>query len=70
MAGMFYSLQEIADKLGIGVENAEAFAKEHKLREFRDGQRVVFKVADVDPLVAESSSVDADDLWSDESVAD
>jgi hypothetical protein len=68
MAGMFYDLQEIADKLGMTVEDAEGFAKEHKLREFRDGQRVVFKVTDVDALVAESSSVEADNLLVDEEI--
>lgn len=58
MAGMFYSLQEIADKIGAGIQEAEELVKLHKLREFRDGQRVVFKVTDVDSVVVEVAPQD------------
>jgi hypothetical protein len=59
---MFYSLQEIADKLGSTVEEAEELVNEHKLREFRDGSRVLYKTAEVDPLITESAADDVIEL--------
>ena len=53
MAGMFYNLQEIADKIGDTIEQAEELVKLHKLREFRDGSRVLYKTSEVDPLIVE-----------------
>jgi len=62
MAGMFYSLQEIADKLGSTVEEAEELVNQHKLREFRDGSRVLYKTAEVDPLITEAAAGDVIDM--------
>ena len=53
MAGMFYSLEEIAELLGGDEGKAEDLVKEHKLREFRDGgTRVVYKASEVDKILA------------------
>jgi len=54
MAGMFYSLEEAAKKLGKTEEEVKLLATEGKLREFRDGSVVMFKIDEVDALVAES----------------
>lgn len=54
MAGMFYSLEEAAKKLGKTEEEVKLLATEGKLREFRDGSVVMFKIDEVDALVAEA----------------
>ncbi len=59
MAGMFYSLQEAAEKLGISEEELKQWAQDGKLRDFRDGQSVMFKVDEVEALLGQS---DVDDL--------
>ncbi len=59
MAGMFYSLQEAAEKLGISEEELKQWATDGKLRDFRDGQSVMFKVDEVEALMGQS---DLDDL--------
>lgn len=61
MAGMFYSQQEAAEKLGMTEEEVKQLAAEGKLREFRDGASVMFKIDEVEGLVAESGS-DLDDF--------
>ena len=54
MAGMFYSLEEIAGLLGGDEEKAEDLVREHKLREFRDGgTRVVYKASEVDKILSD-----------------
>ncbi|MHC4060668.1 MAG: helix-turn-helix domain-containing protein [Planctomycetota bacterium] len=55
MAGMFYSLQEVAEKLGISDEEVQKLVSEGKLREFRDGSNVLFKVDEVEALTPEVS---------------
>jgi excisionase family DNA binding protein len=55
MAGMFYSLQEVAEKLGISEEEIQKLVSEGKLREFRDGSNVLFKVDEVEALTPEVS---------------
>jgi len=54
MAGMFYSLQEAAAKLKIKQEQVEELVKEGRLREFRDGANVLFKVEEVDALMSDT----------------
>ena len=61
MAGMFYSQQEAAEKLGMTEEEVKQLAAEGKLREFRDGASVMFKIDEVEGLAAESS-LDLDDF--------
>lgn len=57
MAGMFYSLQETAEKLKMTAEQVRQFVSEGKLREFRDGSNVLFKVDEVEVLMSETSTV-------------
>lgn len=51
MAGMFYSLEEAMEKLGRTEEQIKAIVKQGKLREFRDGSNLLFKVNEVDALI-------------------
>jgi excisionase family DNA binding protein len=62
MAGMFYSLKEAAQKLGIGEDQVKQLAKDGKLREFRDGSNLLFKIEEVNALLAEGVDVGADEL--------
>ena len=57
MAGMFYSLQEAAEKLNKTEEELKKLVKEGKLREFRDGANLLFKVDEVESLVAEADII-------------
>lgn len=52
MAGMFYSLKETAEKLGKTEAEIKQLAKEGKLREFRDGSSLLFKIEEVEALEA------------------
>ncbi len=54
MAGMFYSLQEAAEKLNKTEEDLKQLVSEGKLREFRDGPNVLFKVEEVEALISEA----------------
>src|SRR6476469_3251288 len=51
MAKMFYTTEEASQKLGISGDQLKQLVSESKLREFRDGARVMFKVDQVDKLV-------------------
>jgi len=62
MAGMFYSLKEAAQRLGIGEDQVKQLAKDGKLREFRDGSNLLFKIEEVNALVAEGIDLSADEL--------
>jgi excisionase family DNA binding protein len=53
MAGMFYSLQEAAEKLNLSEEQLKELAQEGKLREFRDGPNLLFKIDEVEALIPE-----------------
>ncbi len=55
MAGMFYSLQEAAEKLNRTEEEIKEIVKEGRLREFRDGPNILFKVDEVEALMADTS---------------
>ena len=50
MAGMFYSLDEAAGKLNTTAQRVQELAREGKLREFRDGSHILFKVSEVEAL--------------------
>jgi excisionase family DNA binding protein len=62
MAGMFYSLKEAAQRLGKTEDQVKLLAKEGKLREFRDGSNLLFKIEEVNALLAEGIGITADDL--------
>jgi hypothetical protein len=50
MAKMFYSMEEVQDKLHRSAEDIKQLVKDGKLREFRDGAKIMFKVDEVDKL--------------------
>jgi hypothetical protein len=52
MAGMFYSLQQVIEKLGKTEAQIKALVREGKLREFRDGAKQLYKVEDVEALAS------------------
>jgi hypothetical protein len=55
MAGMFYSLHEAAEKLKKTEEELKQLVKQGKLREFRDGAHLLFKIDEVEVLMADTS---------------
>ncbi|MCK4752399.1 MAG: hypothetical protein KAS75_03060 [Planctomycetes bacterium] len=59
MAGMFYSLQETAQALGVTEDQVEEFVQQGKLREFRDGPNVLFKIDEVKSLLSDTSIIAA-----------
>jgi len=59
MAGMFYSLAEAAEKLNKTEEEVKELAKQGKLREFRDGSSVLFKIEEVEALMAEAGATES-----------
>ena len=52
MAGMFYTLQEVVEKLGKSESQVQDLIRDGKLREFRDGAKLLFKVSEVEELTA------------------
>jgi hypothetical protein len=50
MAKMFYTLDETKNALGKNEEEIKQFAREGRLREFRDGPRLMFKADQVEAL--------------------
>ena len=53
MAGMFYSLQDAAERLNKTEDQLRDIVRAGKLREFRDGPNLLFKVDEVEALVVE-----------------
>ena len=60
MAGMFYSLQEAAEKLNLTEEQLKEFVQEGKLREFRDGPNLLFKIEEVEALMSEAEAAESE----------
>ena len=54
MAGMFYSLQEVVQKLNKTEDQIKDLVKQGKLREFRDGPNLLFKIDEVEALIPET----------------
>jgi len=54
MAGMFYSLQEVAAKLNKTEEEVKEIIRQGRLREFRDGPNLLFKVDEVEALMSDT----------------
>ena len=59
MAGMFYSLKETAERLGKTEDEVKQLATDGRLREFRDGSNLLFKIDEVNALVAEGLDTEA-----------
>jgi excisionase family DNA binding protein len=55
MAGMFYSLKEVAEKLGKTEQEVREIVRKGRLREFRDGPNLLFKVDEVEALLSDTS---------------
>ena len=55
MAGMFYSLQEVAAKLNKTEEEVQEIIRQGRLREFRDGPNLLFKVDEVEALMSDTN---------------
>src|SRR5213080_4663443 len=53
MAKMFYTLEETKSALGRGEDDIKQYAREGRLREFRDGPRLMFKADQVEQLKGE-----------------
>jgi hypothetical protein len=53
MAKMFYTLEEAKGALGKSEDEIKQFAREGRLREFRDGPRLMFKADQVEQLRSE-----------------
>ena len=60
MAKMFYSLEEVQEKLRLSADVVKQLVRDGKLREFRDGAKVMFKVDEVDKLAATVESINLD----------
>src|SRR4051812_38216223 len=56
MAKMFYTLEEAKGALGKSEDEIKQFAREGRLREFRDGPRLMFKADQVEQLKGELES--------------
>jgi hypothetical protein len=62
MAKMFYTIEETAGKLGMSAEEVRELASSGQLQEFRDRDRLMFKVEQVDLLGGADSSEDLDEI--------
>ncbi|MFA7235511.1 MAG: hypothetical protein WC058_01490, partial [Phycisphaeraceae bacterium] len=66
MAKMFYSIEEAAGKLGVSADQVKRLAEQGKLQQFRDRDKVMFKVDQVDKLAGKgaggASGGDSDSL--------
>src|SRR5215212_6258854 len=56
MAKMFYTMEEARSALGKSEEEVKQYAREGRLREFRDGPRLMFKADQVEQLKSELES--------------
>ncbi|MDH7598630.1 MAG: hypothetical protein QHH07_03195 [Sedimentisphaerales bacterium] len=56
MAGIFYSLKETAARLNLTEQEVRQISREGKLREFRDGTNILFKVDEVEALAKQMAA--------------
>lgn len=59
MAGMFYSLEEVAEKLNKTEDEIKQIVQQGRLREFRDGSNLLFKVDEVETLMTDTDTTEA-----------
>jgi len=57
MAGAFYSIEEVIEKIGKTEDQIKELVKDGKLREFRDGAKLFYKTKEVDAMSSEAGSV-------------
>ena len=60
MAEKFYNLEEVVEKLGKTADEVKQMVKDGKLREFRFGSNISYKVEDVDALKTELEESEID----------
>ncbi len=60
MAKMFYTLDEAAAKLGMSESDVQSLAESGQLQEFRDREKLMFKVEQVDLLGGDAAEGDDD----------
>lgn len=60
MAKMFYTLDEAAAKLGMSADDVQSLAESGQLQEFRDRDKLMFKVEQVDLLAGDGEDGDED----------
>lgn len=66
MAGMFYTLAEVAGKLSKSENDVKEMVKSGQLREFRDGSKLLFKKDEVDALTADTAAIGDDTMLADD----
>ena len=59
MAKMFYTMEEAKAALGKSEDEIKQYAREGRLREFRDGPRLMFKADQVEQLKSELAAAAA-----------
>src|SRR2546423_4338553 len=62
MAKMFYTMDETKAALGKNEEEIKQYAREGRLREFRDGAKLMFKTDQVEHLKAELGGSGGDQI--------
>jgi len=62
MAGMFYSLQETIEKLHKTEDQIKQIVADGKLREFRDGPSLLFKVEEVEALMSDVGDAEVEKI--------
>src|SRR5512133_319997 len=62
MPGMFFSLKETAQQLGKTEDQVKQLVKEGRLREFRDGSNLLFKIDEVNSLLSDGVDNALDDV--------
>src|SRR5271165_3560647 len=67
MAKMFYTLDEAKSALGKNEEEIKQYTREGRLREFRDGPRLMYKADQVEALKAELAGGDPVDIGANDS---
>lgn len=67
MAKMFYTLDEAKGALGKNEEEIKQYTREGRLREFRDGPRLMYKADQVEALKAELAGGDPVDIGASDS---
>ena len=58
MAKMFYTIEEVADKLGKTTEEIRDMASSGQIQEFRDRDKLMFKVDQIDLLAGDEDTAD------------
>lgn len=54
---MFYSIEEVQEKLGCSSEEIRNMVEKGELREFRDGAKIMFKVDDIDNMAPDDLAI-------------